>query len=204
MNVGSKLIDVLRRSVGQGALGVRPYVFGRVQLRGIAGETIHVQPTAALGHVIPDELRVVDGPAVPDHNDRTAYVSLQAAEKPEYLDTADVLAVELDVQAQAGSAGRDRKGRDGGDAVPSIAVAQQRRLAFGRPGASNRRDQEKAAFVDESEVGAQPFRFFLIRTQSLVFHCAMAASSRCVARRSGFCVLQFMSTTSNRLIAEME
>ena len=145
-----------------------------------------MQPTAGPGDVVPHELLVVDRPAVPDHYDRTAQVPLQAAEKPEDLDTADVLAVELDVQAQAGSAGRDRESRDGGDAVPSIAVPEQRRLAPGRPGASYRRDQEKAAFVDESEVGAQPTRFFLIRTHSLPFHCAMVGSSRCVARRSGF------------------
>ena len=145
-----------------------------------------MQPTAGPGDVVPHELLVVDRPAVPDHYDRAAQVLLQAAEKAEDLDTADVLAVELDVQAQAGSPARDRERGDGGDAVPSIAVTEQRSLALGRPGTSNRRDQEKAAFVDKSEVGAQPTRFFLIRTHSLRFHCAMVGSSRCVARRSGF------------------
>lgn len=162
MNARSKLIDVLRRSVGQMTLGVRPYVFGGVQLRGIAGETMHVQPTAALADVVLHELLVMDRAAIPEQDDRTAQVPLQAAEELEDLETADVLAVELHIQAHVSSAGRDCESRDGGDAVPPIAVMQQRSPALGGPRASNSRDQEKAAFVDEGEIGAQPTCFFLI------------------------------------------
>jgi hypothetical protein len=71
----------------------------------------------------------------------------------------------------------------------TVAMAQLRRLAAGRPGAAHGGDQEEARFVREDKVGAQPRGVFFTRGQTSRFQRSIARSSRSRARRSGFCGL---------------
>jgi hypothetical protein len=71
----------------------------------------------------------------------------------------------------------------------AIAVAQTGRLPSGGPGPAHVGDEQKAALIDEDEMGATSCGVFL-SVASVLFHRAMAASSRSTARRSGFWQLQ--------------
>ena len=50
---------------------------------------------------------------------------------------------------------------DDGDAIPSIAVFEQRGLSDRRPRLADVRDEEEAAFVEEDEMGPKSLGFFL-------------------------------------------
>lgn len=98
----------------------------------------------------------------------------------------DVVGVEVAVQDTMASPGTDGDAGDRGDPVVTQAVADHGRLADGAPGLVDRRNQEEAGFVDKDEVGCQPRGVFFTAGQTVRFQCAMAASSRSSARRSGF------------------
>jgi hypothetical protein len=130
---------------------------------------------------------------VPEHNDVAPQVAEQVTQELADLGLLDVLAVKPAVQPQPAARGADGHGGNGRDPVVLVAVADDWRLAARPPGAANRRNQEIPGFVDKSDMGAQPRRVFFMRGQSLFFHASIAASSRCVARISGFWQVQFKS-----------
>lgn len=127
---------------------------------------------------------------VPDHDDRTAQMTKQVAKKPANLSLLDVLTVQLAIQSKTTTRGTDRHGGDRGDLVVFVRVSDERSHSANSPGTADGRNQEISGFVNKREVGIQPRRFFFIRGQSCRFHASMAASSRWVARRSGFWQLQ--------------
>src|SRR6266571_3500560 len=94
--------------------------------------------------------------------------------------------MEVDVEAYPTAAAADGHRRDRGDLVTAVAMSHHRGLPPRRPRPPDVRDQQKAAFVEEHQVGLQVSGFFLICTQRYRFQRAMAVSSRSIARRSGF------------------
>lgn len=117
-------------------------------------------------------------------------VPKQMTQKVADLGLPDVLAMKLGIQSEPTTPRADRHGGNGRDPVVLVDIADQRRLATRRPGAADRRNQQESGFVEESEMGAQPGRFFLMRGQAVRFQASMAASSRCMARLSGFWQVQ--------------
>lgn len=176
-------------AVGEGALGELPDALVRVELRGVAGKAIEMEPGIA-GLERADGLAAVDRAVVPDHDHGTAEMAEQIPEECAHLRVLDVLGGEQEVEAAAPAAGTHREAGDDRDALAPLAVTQQRGLTPRRPGATHARDQEEARLVDEDEVGAQPRGFFLMRGQASRFQCSMRSSLRSSARRSGFCTLQ--------------
>jgi len=73
-------------------------------------------------------------------------------------------------QGQASPLGRDRQSRADGQAVPPVVVPGVRRLPSGRPRPTDIGDQQKAALVDEDEVGSPPIGVFLSAGQASCFH----------------------------------
>src|SRR5512136_63387 len=86
--------------------------------------------------------------------------------------------------------GADGNPRDSRDPVMTISMKHDRGLSHRTPGLMDRRDQEEARFVDKDEMGCQPCGVFFTWGQTDRFHFSMAASSRSMARRSGFWWLQ--------------
>lgn len=179
----------VRPPVGERALGQLPDALIGVELRGIAGEAVEVEPRIA-GLESPDRVAAVDRAVVPDDDHGAAQMAKEIAEEGAHLGVLDVLRREQEVQAAAPATRTDRQTRDHRDAIASLAVAQERGLASRRPGAPHARDQEEPRLVDEDEVGAQPRGFFLMRGQVWRFQCSIRSSLRSSARRSGFCTLQ--------------
>ena len=76
----------------------------------------------------------------------------------------------LKVQADAATPRSKGDARDHGDAIMSVAVMNDGRLAARSPGLSYRGDQEEARLVDEDDVGTQPRSVFFTRGQVRRFH----------------------------------
>ena len=135
---------------------------------------------------LPNPFSFVTAGVVPDHDDVPAEVAQQVPEELAHLVMPDVLRAALEVQANAPTPGSKRDTRDHGDAIMSVAMMDDGRLAAGSPSLSHRGDQEEARLVGEDDVGTQPRSVSFTRNQFLRFQRSMASSSRSRARRSGF------------------
>ena len=125
--------------------------------------------TATKGFVVPAEL------------------AEQGAQEDRDLDMGEVAPrIEMDVEPAAPPPGAHSHRRDRRDFVAAIPMPDDRRVAAGRPGAPDVRNQQEATFVEEHQMGVQALRVFFTATQRYRFQRAMAASSRSRARRSGF------------------
>lgn len=92
----------------------------------------------------------------------------------------------MQIEADPAALGTDGNGRNRRDLVALVAVPDDRRLAPGRPRPPDVGDQQEPAFVGTRQVGLQALRVFFILVQRYRFQRSMAASSRSIARRSGF------------------
>lgn len=179
----------VRSAVRQLGFGVPPHPLVRIQLRPGAGERLQPQPWAAPQDRA-EQRSAMNRAGVPEDDDRAPEMAQELAEKGADIGRPDIGTVELEVEAALPSPGAEREGRNNGQAIVALPVAEERRLAPRGPRPSDRGDQEEPGFVDEDEVGAQPRGVFFTRGQSCCFHRAIAASSRWSARRSGFCGVQ--------------
>jgi len=185
-----EFIEVVRSAVGQVVVGLTPDAFVGVEFRGIGRETFQMKATVATTE-LSDRFALVRLAIVPHDDEVAAEVAEQVAQELAGLGLLDVLTMQLEIQADAPAVGTDGEGRDGRNLVVLVVIPGPRGLAARPPGSPNRGDQQEAGFVDEGDMGPQPRGVFFRRGQSRHFHCSMAASSRCNARRSGFWQLQF-------------
>ena len=119
-----------------------------------------------------------------------AEVTQHLAQECHHFILANVVPEEEAKEPEAIARWAHRDARDHRDTVVGEAVADQRGAAHRRPCPLDRRGEQKARFIDEDQVGAQPRAVFFILFQSVTFHFWMAASLRSKARRSGFYGLQ--------------
>src|SRR2546425_8360464 len=157
-----------------------------VQVGRIAREGLDVQPRTP-GEQGANVGTLVNAAAVPEDDDVPAELAEQGAQEHRDLHMGDVAPrIEMDVEPAAPPPGTHRDGRDRRDFVAAIPMPDDRRVAAGRPGAPDVRNQQEATFVEEHQMGGQALRVFFTATQRYRCQRAMAASSRSTARRSGF------------------
>ena len=72
-----------------------------------------------------------------------------------------VVLLESEIQAHVFAYGGHTEGRQGRDAVVSVVVANDRRLSGRRPCSSAVRNEKKAAFIEEQQMGPKSLRLFL-------------------------------------------
>ncbi len=126
-----------------------------------------------------------------EQNDQMAwYLMQQVAKERGNFFPLNIILVKLTVQSTMEPFRADGNTGNGRDSVMAIPVKQERSLPHRRPSLSNRGDQEEARFVDKDEMGCQPCGVFFTRGQTDRFQASIAASSRSMARRSGFWWLQ--------------
>lgn len=100
--------------------------------------------------------------AVPEQNDVPADVTQEVLKELDNLRRTYVLVrVELAIQPQASSLGRDRKRRDGRDFCPIASRRENGRLTPRSPCARDRRNEQESALVKEARVGSKFCGFFL-------------------------------------------
>lgn len=171
--------------VGEPLFRELPDAFVRVELGGVAGEAIEMQPGEGATQRL-DCVSLVNGSVVPHEDDGSAEMAKQVPEEGADLEVLDVFRVQGVVQAETPAARAHRDRGDDRDAIAPLPVVEQRRLAPQRPRLAHTRNQEEARLIDEDEVSTQPRGFFLMRGHSCFFQRSIASSFRSRARRSGF------------------
>ncbi len=179
----------IRAAVGQPGLEMIPHAFVGVQLRGVRGEGLQVQPRSVAEEVL-HGVAVMDPAIVQQHDEVAGDLAQQVTEEGRHFVALDILFVQLAVEGAVTALWADGDPRDGRDAVVRVPVPHDRGLAHRAPCLPDRRDQEEARFVGEDEMGAQPRGVFFTRGHASRCQRAMAASSRSTARRSGVWGLQ--------------
>ena len=184
--MSEQLVEIIRPPVRETAFGQAPHRFVRIEFGRIGRKVREVQ-ARELAAEVADRIAPVNPAPVPEHDDMAAQVAQQVAEELEHLRVCEVLVAEAaPVEAKPPTHRTHRQAGDRRDFVPPIAMADDRRLAAGRPCLVDARDQQEPRLIDEDEMGAQPPGVFFTRGHSTRFQCAIAASSRSRARVSGF------------------
>lgn len=183
--VGEQCVDRHRTAIGKARLEVIPDLLVGVEIGRIGGKAFEVQARMP-GAQRADGGPLVNRPAVPQDDDGSLQVPQQQAKEGGHLDMADVDEVQVAVEAEPVATRADGNRGDRRDPLVGVAMAQARRGAPRRPSAAHRRNEQEATLVEEGEVRPQAPDFFLIATQRVRFHAAIARSFRSTARRSGF------------------
>lgn len=137
---------------------------------------------------LPDGLSLVHGTAIPDHNYFAAETLHQITEEVRGpLGIYETTRICLPVEAQSVSLGRDRQGSRYRHLLPMCGLGlQNRRVSTRRQRASYKGRHQKAAFVDQNEVGTPTPGTFFIRGHSSRSHRRTSRPFRSRACRSGF------------------
>ena len=181
-----QFVEIVRTPVREATFGQAPHRFVRIELGGIGRKVLEVQAREPAADVT-DRVALVNPALVPEDDDRAAQVAQEVAEELAHVRVFEVLLEEkAPVEAQPPAHWTHRQAGDRRDFVPPITMADDRRLAPGRPRPVDARDQQEPRLVDEDEMGAQPRGVFFTRGQSTRVQRSIAASSRSRARVSGF------------------
>ena len=162
----SEFDDILGRAVGQGALGLGPDEFVRVEFRSIGWEELDIEPPLLAQEVLDDEA-FVDRASIPKQHHRAPQVPKQTSQEPHDLHPRDVGAVETEIESKPPPTGRDGDSGDRGDPIMPVAVSEDRGLPNRRPGLADIRHEEEAAFIEKGEMGPKSSGFFLYLATSL-------------------------------------
>jgi len=103
----------------------------------------------------------VDGSAIPQQDDRPTKVSQEVLYKPFDIPVSEVMRTKLHVEPNVPVLRRNAEGANGGDPVLLEPVIKMRRLPFGCPCTSHIGDEQKAALIEENQMGAKFCGFFL-------------------------------------------
>ena len=184
-----EIVAIVRTAVGQLGLGLTPHALIGVEFRRVGRKGFQMEPGVAVTQGLHGRAAMRAQP-VPDHDHTSVQMTQQVTQERAHLGPTDVVVMPLVVKPETLTHRTDREARDDRDSVTAIPVSQQRCLTARRPGPHHRGQQHEAGFIYEDEVGPQPYGVFFTRGQALRFQRAIAASSRSLARRSGFWQLQ--------------
>jgi len=157
-----QLVNVRWRRIGESLLGLGPNMFIRIELRGVGGEVMQVEPPAAT-QIQADGFIPMDFGTVPKEYDLAAKVVQQQTEKLDDTFAVNVVSVAPEIQTDplAGRGDRDRGYNR--DSVVPVAMAKDRRLSDWSPGFPDVWGEHEAAFVEEDQMGPALPGVFLYR-----------------------------------------
>lgn len=156
----AKLDNIFGCAIGQRVFGFGPYKLIRVKFWGVGREPMHME-SAVMEEELLDDCAPVDGAAIPQEHNGCAHMPEEVAQKGNDLHPRDVDGMEAKVKSEPLSRRGDRDGGNGRDPVPAVAVSEDGGTADRRPGLAHIRNEEKAAFVEEYEMGPKSLGFFL-------------------------------------------
>ena len=141
-------------------LEIFPNELDRIEFRGVRRKEFDMKSRKTCEYI--SNIRpLVDGPLVQECNDFAGEMPQQHPEESRDVLCVEVSLLEASIQAHVTDLGGYGETGDGGDAIPLKVDAYVGRLAFRSPGSAARGNEQKPAFVDENEVGAQFAYFFL-------------------------------------------
>ena len=104
----------------------------------------------------------MDWPTIPEQDDVATQMAEKQAQEDRDLDMGDVVDVEMRIETAPVAKGTDRHRRNRRDAIVAVAVTHHRRVTPWRPRTTHRRDEQKAALIEEYQVRLQAAGFFLM------------------------------------------
>lgn len=154
--------DLLRKDVHQLSLCVRPAVgemllevipdtFVGIQFGGIGWKAYEVEAAGAKQQFL-DWIAAMYLAIVPQDDYVAPDLMQNVPQEQRRFFAMDVILEQLAVQSAVEPPRTDGDAGDGGDAVVTVAMANDRRLADGAPCLVDSRNQEEAGFVNEDEV----------------------------------------------------
>ena len=168
------------------AFELLPESLARVQLRGVGWQALQMDARRrTTGQELFDGVTAMDRGAIPDEDHAAGHLAQQVRQEGDHIRRVEraVLTVEIPFALR-------RDGTDGREVIAGAPFPQDGCLAHRRVGAHDTREGIKPRLVYEEEGLRLGFRPLLMAGQLSSRHWAMAASSRCRARRAGFCGLQ--------------
>lgn len=191
-----QFFGVFWRVVGQHmAFEISPTVLDRVQLRRVGREIFERQPPVGALDELLHLGRAMGIEPVPDDDERAFDVAQKLAQELPAPRRINVLlgiesekCLHFGLIAVTGPRADRPDHRDFG--VRSPDLPEDRGLAGRSPGSPRHRRHENPALVDKGDGGARQLGFFLMRDHVRRRQPRIFASSRSMARLSGFCGLQ--------------
>src|SRR4030066_2002610 len=180
-----QLGEIVRAEVRQCmTLEPSPQIFDRIQIGRVRRQESNLGVAIDAVQVIPYQFRPVRLEAIPDNQERLLEVGFERLEKLDDLFLLDAAFVKAKQTGKPGKPGNDRQ------VLPVEVELDDWRLPLGAPSTHPRRTLAQTRLVDKDDYAAFPFGFFLSAGQVLCLNCSTAASSRSMARRSGFWLLK--------------
>jgi len=142
------------------AFEVIPDLLNGIELGRIAGEGFNVEPRIVPLH-LGDEGSLVYTTIVPQEDDRSPQVPQKCTKERGHMGCLKVALLEPEVQTHMFAHSRYTEGCQGRDAVVSVVVMENRCLPGRCPCPSAGRDEKKAAFIEEQQMGPKSLRLFL-------------------------------------------
>ena len=142
---GTKLVldpvEIVGAEVGElAALDVTPHEFGRVQIRGVAGQALDREPRALRAQVRLHGATLMRRQAIPDQDDSTAAeLPLEVVQEVDEGQVVVAAGARLEEEPAAPEVPPESHGEGDGEFLPIEGVDQDRGFAAGRPGAADRR-----------------------------------------------------------------
>lgn len=129
-------------------LGMSPGVLCRVQLRSMSPQVLQLDRTLAAVDVVADDLTVMSGPPIPDHQHLLPDLPRQGVQERHYPRPLDRSGERSKVEAIERDAGRRR------DLMPVNVILQHRCLPVPPPATHARGSLAQSRFVDEDDESA--------------------------------------------------
>lgn len=136
-------------------LDVTPDLLDGVELGSIRRQQFDLE-ARVVGHEFADRFAFVHAASIPDQDHRASKMLQQLANEPGDRGRFEMIVREgAEVETQMSALGRDGQSRDDRDLVAVFgAMLQDGRFALGSQGAADQRAKQRAAFVDEDQMGA--------------------------------------------------
>lgn len=194
---GGQSLQVVWRPVGEGiAFEVPPYILHRIacpfrasarEFGGIPRE----EETMQMAHRVekgPGFLGAVGLEMIPQEDSGRFQLPAKMAEKFDHSFRVDIgIGMETEVEMDTVAGGSYAQRGNGGDLLATAgSLVQNRSDTAGRPTASDQRGHQHTGLVEKNEESLQAIGFFLMRGHSSWTQRWISASSRSLARRSGF------------------
>ena len=163
-----------------------PEAFTRVQLRGIGGQPLQVQPLCrAMHQELLEAMTAMHRGAIPDEDHAAWHFTQQVFQEGDHIRRVDGMVLTVEVPFALRRDRGDRRQMVAGPPLP-----QDGRLAHRRIRAHDTGEGIKPGLVDEEDALWLGWGPLLMAGQVALRPCAIAPSSRWRARRAGFCGLQ--------------
>ena len=182
---GVQFGEIVGAVIGQRmTLEPSPEIFDWIQIGRVRGKESDLDMPVDRIQILAHQAAAMRPQAIPDHEQRLAQVGFERLQERDDFLLLDTALVQPEQAVAARQAGDDR------DMIPVEVKLNDRRLAFGRPGANPRGAFADSRLVDEDDQAAVSLGFFLSPGHVRRFHSRTPSSLRSMARFSGFCALK--------------